>query len=112
MNGNNHTDIDSRNLAVMESRLNNMEGVMNRMVSIVESQRNIVQDLAKAISLLQQSDASASEDRAAMRLKVDGLDNNQTMLKGGWVALCIIGAVIVGLAGLVGALASLLSTHK
>jgi hypothetical protein len=117
-NGSHHHEATERNgnVAVLESRVDTMEHAVRSLVNVVESQRDIVQNLAKAISLLQQSEQNAVESRIDITRKIDSLDvkvvaldNNQSMLRGGWWALAVIGSALVGLATVAGVLGTLLA---
>jgi len=74
----------------------------------VDSLRGIQSDTSQALVLLQQAHDETKKGTAVNAADIAEIKKNQNMVRGGWLALCVIGAAIVGLATVVGALAAVL----
>ena len=97
------------NLAVMENRLTTVEEAVKDLVELSRQQATVNSNLETAIELLQASHADSLKSADRHGKDIDGIKEKQNMMRGGWLALCAIGAVIVGLAAVVGALVAVLA---
>jgi len=99
-------------VAEHDIRLTQCESATLRLTQVCESLAETQQTISTAVQLLRQShEEHERQERGQVgRLASDvsTLQQSSTMLKGGWLALCVIGAVIVGLAAVVGALVAVL----
>ena len=100
----------------MDNRLETIETAVHELVALSREQSKVNSNLERAIELLQASNKesrnhfdSLSQTCVECRKEISILQESRNVLKGGWLALTIIGACIVGLAGVVGALVAVLS---
>ena len=103
---------DHSTLAVLESRVDTLEKVVNGLVSFSENMRSVVSNLTQSIALQQQSQSDMVKDASDTIAKVSELSRNQQMVKGGWLALTIVCGLIVGLATLLGVFISYAAMKK
>ncbi len=103
---------NSSNLAVVESRVVNMEKVVENLAHALDALRGIASDLGSAIKLLQQSQEDSHMDRMAIRADVELLKTDKSVMRGGWIALCVIGTVFLGLVTCLGVLVAWIAMRK
>ncbi len=98
-----------QNLAVMESRIDSTERNLEKLTQVVQELAKVASDTAHAVSLIQQAQTIDNSGQAEIKADIVSIKEKTNMLRGGWMALCVIGAAIVGLAGVVGALCTALA---
>lgn len=97
------------NLAVIESRVTSTEKNLERLTEVVQELAKVVSDTAHAVSLIQQSQAVEASAQASIKTDVMEIKEKTNMLRGGWIALSVIGSVIVVLATAFGAVCAALA---
>ena len=96
-------------VAALEARQDSLEKAIDLLSKTISEMGRIQSDLSLAIGLLQQAQDQVQKACNDCSLDIREIKSNQASLKGGWLALCALGAALVGLAGIVGALSAWLS---
>ena len=85
------------NIAVMESRLETVETMVNELHAVAKGQTVVNTNLERTLALLQQSHFALVERyEKNTEPKVTELWENRSKLQGGYILLSILGGLIVG----------------
>lgn len=96
-------------LAANEARIDSVEKAFDKIIVLIEGQSKILQGVNTAVRLLEQNHSSLDRMQTNHASKIELLMDNKATMKGGWLALSAIGAVLVGLSSIIGALVAWLA---
>ena len=99
-------------MEAIEVRTSQNEHAIDKLTEIVQGIAVTVSQVNTAIQLLQQSASDLHNIAAKNQSSITSLQEKSNLMRGGWLALCAIGSVIVILSGVVGALVSVLALRK
>ena len=95
--------------AVLSARLDTIDEAVKQLVQIADGQSKTMHTVSTTLALLQQSSEQNFKIIGEHTIKLESLTETRNTMKGGWVALCVVGTAIVSLAGIIGALAAILA---
>ena len=91
--------------SLLEYKLNNLQGIVTRIVEVQESLSITQSNIGKTMALLQQSHSEfIKRHEEEFEPKVNELWENRSQFKGGYIVIAILCALLVGTATVVGAI--------
>ena len=86
-----------------------LDDAFKKLTIIAEGQSKTLNTINQTLALVQQVQQQQCLRADGIEADVKLLTETKNTMKGGWVALCVVGTAMVGLAGIVGALAAVLA---